>query len=384
MSGVSMPWIVGDGEQRRLEFCRLASVDGVSVAALCRRFEISRKTGYKWLARFRAEGETGLVDRSRVPESSPSKTSAEMERLVCSVREMHPAWGGRKIRWVLERQGIDGLPAVSTITDILRRNGLLGPVIARKLVDWKRFEAARPNDMWQMDFKGWFKTKSGRCDPFDVLDDHSRFSLCLEACGDQTRRTVQGLLTDTFTEYGLPKQILCDNGGPWGNTQAGFRWTGLGVWLLDLGVEVIHSAVRHPQTMGKDERFHRTLGVEVVSTRPVWDSLGHVQEAFDDWRPIYNHQRPHEALAGGVPADRYTRSDRVMPTVIEPYEYAAGYETRPVDTAARIAYQGRIYKIGKPFIGRRVGIIPSGIDPLVDVYYRQQRIRTISLQKSHS
>ena len=136
--------------------------------------------------------------------------------------------------------------------------------------------------------------------------------------------------------------------------------------------------------MGKDERFHRTLGVEVVSTRPVWDSLGHVQEAFDDWRPIYNHQRPHEALAGGVPADRYTRSDRVMPTVIEPYEYAAGYETRPVDTAARIAYQGRIYKIGKPFIGRRVGIIPSGIDPLVDVYYRQQRIRTISLQKSHS
>lgn len=270
MFGVLMPWDVGDEADRRFEFCRLVTGGGVSVSALCRRFGISRKTAYKWLARFEVEGRAGLVDRSRTPRRSPLRTDRSVEELVCSVRRAHPSWGGRKIRWVLERQGIDRLPAVSTITDILRRNGLIGPVVSRQLPVWQRFEAAAPNDLWQMDFKGWFDTTSGRCDPFDVLDDHSRFSLCLAACRDQTTRTVKGLLTDTFITYGLPKQILCDNGTPWANNQSGFRWTRLGVWLLDLGIRVSHSRVRHPQTMGKDERFHRTLGIEVLAERPIW------------------------------------------------------------------------------------------------------------------
>ena len=328
MSGVLMPWNVGDEKDRRYQFCCLASLEGANVSALCRRFEIARKTGYKWLARFEAEGRDGLADRSRAPRTSPLRTAPEVEALVCSVREAHPAWGGRKIRWLLERQGITELPAVSTITDILRRNGLLGAPMPRDPVAWERFEAVAPNDMWQMDFKGWFDTSQGRCDPFDVLDDHSRFNLCLSAYGDQKATTVKTLLSATFREYGIPKQILCDNGSPWANTQTGFRWTALGVWLLDLDIQITHTAVRHPQTIGKDERFHRTLGLEVLATRPAWESRADVQAAFDQWRPIYNHQRPHEALTGAVPADRYNASTTPMPERIEPYQYPENYRTQ--------------------------------------------------------
>lgn len=380
MSEVSMPWMVETVVAQRLEFCRQAESDGVGVSfrELCFRYGIAPKTGYKWLARYRAEGAEGLVDRSRRPRSSPGRTSPQVEKLVCDLRTQHPSWGGRKIHLTLARRGHEGVPAPSTITDILRRHDLLGDPEPHA-GGFTSFEAEHPNDLWQMDFKGWIETGTGRCDPFDVLDDHSRFNLILHAGRDQQAATVQRLLADTFAMYGLPKRILCDNGPPWGNTQPGHFWTRLAVWLLDLGVAVSHSRPRHPQTLGKDERFHRTLALEVISVQDCWDSHQQLQTAFDVWRPIYNLERPHDGLGGAVPADRYQPSHRSMPARIEPVEYPPGYQVRKVDRNANISFQATLFKIGKAFRGRNVGIVPTNHDGLYQVQYRHQPIRTINL-----
>lgn len=226
--------------EQRLEFVRLAQAGGVSFAELCRRFGIKRDTGYKWMARFAAEGVDGLVDRSRRPRTSPSRTSVEMEGLVCSVRETHPAWGGRKIRGFLLRQGHRGVPAASTITQILRRYGLIQSTDPPHRT-YPRWERSAPNELWQMDFKGWFRLGDGRqCHPFGVIDDYSRYSISLQACEDQTTATVQRHLGTAFGRYGLPEAMLMDNGSPWGATREQ-PWTPLTVWLSDLGIQVIHS-----------------------------------------------------------------------------------------------------------------------------------------------
>jgi len=344
-----MPWDVKDVVQRRLELVEGMLVPDVNVSRLCERFGVSTKTAYKWKHRYELDGADGLVDRSRAPRSSPNRTDPGIEGQVCDVRDEFPRWGARKLKKVLARRGVRGLPAVSTITEILRRNDRLnGP--ATGTVTWTRFEAEHPNDLWQMDFKGWFETGSGRCDPFDVLDDHSRFNLHLDAYGNQQEVTVKRCLSSVFGEYGMPVKILCDNGSPWANTQAGFRWTGLGVWLVDLGVSLSHARIRHPQTIGKDERFHRTLELEVISTRDYWDDHAQVQEAFDRWRPIYNHERPHDALDGDVPADRYRPSTRSMPDRIEPVEYPDHFHVRKVSKQSQISFQNRRIRIGTAFL----------------------------------
>lgn len=374
-----MPWLELSPEAQRLEFCRLADTDcEVPFTTLCSRFGVTPKTGYKWLNRYRVEGPVGLSDRSRRPKSSPFQTGPVIEGLVCDLRRKHPAWGGRKLRRRLLDLGHTDVPAAGTITGILRRNGLLESS-PRQAGGWTRFEAEAPNDLWQMDHKGWFMTGEGRCDPFDVLDDHSRYNLMLDASRDQETLTVQPLLVRTFETYGMPLRILCDNGGPWGNTQPGFRWTSLTVWLVDLGVTVVHSRPRHPQTLGKDERFHRTLKHEVISTRPNWESHTQVQHAFDKWRVIYNHQRPHEALDLAVPATRYQPSPRSMPDTIEPIDYPDSYQTRKVSNDGRISLRGRLYRIGKPFRGRTVGIYPTTNDGIYTVTYRHQTIKTLDM-----
>lgn len=372
-----MPWRECDRVSERLDFVRQAGAGVVSFKELCRRFGVSARTGYTWLRRWRVEGEAGLVDRSRRPSSSPNQTSAVMEDLVVAVRKEHPVWGGRKIHRVLANQGHQRVPAPSTITGILRRRGLLGE--ETKPRGYQRWERAEPNELWQMDFKGHFPLDSGaRCHPFGLLDDHSRYNLTLDACADERTGTVRPLLIKAFRLHGLPSQILCDNGSPWGNGQ-GQPWTPLTVWLLDVGVGVIHSRPYHPQTAGKEERFHKTLGLEVISTRPSWADYHAVQDAFDSWRTTYNHKRPHDSLDLDVPADRYRPSTRPYPETIEPVDYPDDYQVRIVSAAAKIRYQGRRISVGKAFRGRHVGIRPTTTDSIITVHYRHHIIRTINL-----
>ncbi len=370
-----MGWKECDHVSEREEFVRLAIRAEAGMAALCRRFGISRRTGYKWLQRA-LSGEP-MKDRSRRPRGCPTRTSPTMEQAVVAVRLVHRAWGGRKIRQVLLNQGRSDVPAASTITGILRRHGLIDPVESRKHRPWQRFERSAPNELWQMDFKGDFAlNRGGRCHALTVLDDHSRYSLALRACGNQRKATVQRHLTDVFRRYGLPQEMLMDNGSPWGPSSFNDRWTSLSVWLLRLDVRVLHGRPYHPQTQGKDERFHRTLQVELLQGRR-FNDLAEVQDAFDPWRPMYNHDRPHEALGMATPAERYEPSRRDYPQDPPPIEYDQGDVVRTVGNNGYFQYNGRRYRVGKAFRGLRVALRPAGTDGHWEVYFCRQRIARI-------
>lgn len=373
-----MPWRESSVVDQRLEFVRLANQNSVSHAELCRRFGVKRDTGYKWLARFQQDGVDGLTDRSRKPQRSPNRTTPETEELVCGVRRAHPAWGGRKIRGFLLRQGHE-VPAASTITQILRRNDLMADADPQPRA-YRRFEAPAPNRLWQMDFKGWVTmAKGGRLHPFGLLDDHSRYNLSLRASGNQRTPTVKGYLTEAFSHYGLPDRILMDNGSPWGHT-VGYPWTPLTVWLADLGIANSHIRPFHPQTQGKEERFHRTLDLEVICTRARWDTAAQLQAAFDDFRTLYNHHRPHEALGETVvPADRYQASPRAFPDRLPELDYPPGTVVRKVSNKASISFKNRRYRVGKAFRGLFVGVCPTTTDGVYEVYYRHHQVKTIDL-----
>jgi transposase InsO family protein len=201
---------------QREEFARLALAPGANRQELCRRFGISRSNGYKWLRRYLAEGRDGLAERSRRPHRSPRRTAGAVEAAVLRVREdSNNAWGGRKIARVLRDAAEIAAPAASTVTEILRRHGKLDGRGAEHPGPHRRFERAQPNELWQMDFKGHFEIGRGRCHPLTVLDDHSRYALGVEACGDERDGTARSRLVAVFRRYGLPDAMLMDNGPPW-------------------------------------------------------------------------------------------------------------------------------------------------------------------------
>lgn len=375
-----MPWKVSSQMSQRDEFVRLAQTAAISFAQLCARFGISRRTGYKWCARFAADGAAGLADRSRAPHRQPQRTATDLEQQVCDLRAQHPAWGGRKLRARLLALGHTQVPAASTITAILRRHARLAPQQSAAHTAWQRFEHPAPNDLWQMDFKGDFAVAQGRCHPLTVLDDHSRFALVLAACANQLTATVQALLIRAFRQYGLPRRITCDNGAPWGSCgQAQSYYTVLTVWLLRLGVGVSHSRPHHPQTQGKDERFHRTLKAELLRDH-VWQTWAACQPPFDAWRQVYNHQRPHEALGLAVPATRYQVSWRPYPESLPALEYGPGDAVRRVADKGRIAFQGRRCYLGNAFRGEAVALRPTTSDGVWEVRYAHFQIGTLDLR----
>jgi transposase InsO family protein len=370
-----MPWREVSIMDQRREFAWLAMQEGANRRELCRRFRIHPTTGYKWLGRWVAGEE--LVDRSRRPHSSPMRTEGPIEARIVAVRDAHPAWGARKIARCLEREGLD-CPAVSTVHEILRRHDRIvappgGPVAHQ------RFEKPEPNLLWQMDFKGWVRVADGsRCHPLTVLDDHSRYDLCLEACADERGQTVQSRLELTFQRYGLPEAFFVDNGGPWGDS-CGQRWTRLCVWLLKLGIAVLHSRPYHPQSRGKNERFHRTLKAEVFALRR-FRNLAEVQCAFDVWRTIYNLERPHEALDQDVPANRYRPSARSMPDRLPEIEYDEHEIVRSVPISKDyISFKGRHWIVPRAFRGERVAIRPLAADGQYGIFFGAHHIASIDL-----
>jgi transposase InsO family protein len=375
-----MPWKLETPMSQRKEFVSLVLTDGANIARLCRRFEISRKIGYKWLGRYREAGEAGLADRSRRPRHSPGATQEALVAAVLAVRSAHPAWGGRKIRARLQALGWSEVPAASTITDILRRHGHIDPEESAKHKAWQRFEAETSNDLWQMDFKGHFEAAGGRCHPLTVLDDHSRYALGLEACADERGVTVKAHLTGIFRRYGLPRKMLMDNGSPWGS-DAAHPYTPLTVWLLRLGVKVGHSRPYHPQTLGKDERFHRTLKAEVLQYCRGLE-LERCQARLDAWRQVYNLERPHEALGMAVPMNRYRESPRSFPETLPPLVYGPGDQVRRVQAEGWITFKGRHFRLSKAFRGEPVALRPTVTDDLWEVYFGQHRIAGINLQEA--
>ena len=374
-----MPWQKVSIMSQRIHFFNLWQSGKHSVTDLCNLFGISRKTGYKWINRGEAGGVDGLQDRTRKPHCSPRKTQSKVEHEIIALRKKHPDWGGRKLKRLLENAGYKPIPAASTITQILNRNGLLNPR-EREAQASLRFEHTYPNSLWQMDFKGHFALSRGRCHPLTVLDDHSRFNLVLNACATETRQVVETGLTEAFEQYGLPDRMTMDNGSPWGHKRPGHRYTKLTVWLLDLGIKVSHSRPYHPQTQGKDERFHRTLKTELLN-RQYFSNLTLCQRAFDQWRTTYNFVRPHEALRLDVPADKYKVSRRRLEDWDRQYEYANDEVTRKVNQSGVISYQSEKHFLGEAFAGRWVAVRRTSRPHLYEIYYRHQCIAKMNLNK---
>ena len=361
----------------REELMRLGAQPGTNIRQLCRRFQVSAKTYYKWLKRHRSGDKTSLKNQSRRPTTSPTRSADNIEKAVLEVRHQNPSWGARKIEARLEARGEEA-PARSTIHDILRRNGCIDEVESLKHRAWQRFEHEHPNALWQMDFKGWSEKESGyRCEPLSVVDDHSRFAVCLAACPNQQSQTVRDRLTDVFRRYGLPEQMVMDNGSPWGY-DADRRHTPLTTWLMQLGIKVSHCRPYHPQTQGKVERFHRTLQVELLQRKNFRDRQA-VQEAFDEWRDFYNQHRPHQALNMTVPASRYRISSKEFPEKLPQPEYNSSDLIRSVDKKGHIQFRSRRFLVSKGFRDHKVALRHTDQDGIFDVFFYSQKIAAINL-----
>lgn len=349
-----MPWNAKDIMNLREEFVLLARQEGANRRALCQRFGISPQTGYKWLARYEEAGRAGLAERSRRPLSHPRLTVRELEDAVVELRTQHPTWGGRK----LSRRLLDlGMPllAPSTVTRILHRHQLIDPQQSVAATPWQRFEHAAPNDLWQMDFKGHFPTNAGACHPLTVLDDHSRFNLALRACAEQRGSTVQAQLTEVFRRYGLPVRINTDNGAPWGTPRQPGQVSELALWLIRLGIRIGFSRPRH------------------------------AQQAFDQWREVYNQQRPHDALQGATPITRYQISPRVFPERLPPLEYGPDDTVVTVKSLGMISFQKQHFKLSTALRGQPVAIRPSpDTDGLFDIYFAHHQLMRIDLRQNPS
>lgn len=369
-----MSWEEVSTVQLRAEFVLLARQEGANVRQLCRRFNISPSTAYKWLNRFETSGAEGLKDQSRRPKTSPKRCADEVEKQILTVSDEYAAWGARKLKRVLEDTGAV-MPSVSTVHAVLKRHSRVDPKAA-EIKPFIRFEHEAPNELWQMDFKGHFSLSQGRCHPLTILDDHSRFSLCIAACANEQRETVQNHLIQVFRRYGLPLRMTMDNGSPWGD-QTGV-YTALEVWLMDQGIKVGHSRPYHPQTQGKLERFHRSLKNEVLQGRHFID-LNDAQRAFDIWRDVYNQKRPHQALGMQVPATRYSSSPREYQEQQAAPEYVDGDVIRKVQVKGEIYWKNREYSIGKAFHGKPIAIRATTEDGIHDVYWGRHRIAQIDL-----
>jgi len=362
-----MPWKEVGKVERRLMFIAAVESGGQDFKALCEEFGISRTCGYKWLGRYRKEGLSGLKDRSRRPLRVVNGTEASLVSEVVSERRRHPVWGARKLRKCLERRGVSP-PSERTVNRILKREGL---VVARESCaePLQRFERPRPNDLWQLDHKraihgSW----SRRSVPFVVVDDHSRYLLCLRSLPDKGLVSTWSALWDTLGDFGLPRQILSDNDAIFHGRNGPSQFE---VRLMRLGIKVLHGRTYHPQTQGKVERLNGTLELELLRDGS-FRSADDLQSGFERFRRDYNFVRPHESLAYEVPGSLYRPSPRPRPSELPLMDYASGVVLRKVQKDGWISWKGYRVSVGQGLHGERVEVRET--DGGVDIYYGPFRI----------
>jgi len=340
----------------KLDFVERAMEPGSKLAPLCREFGISRQTGTKWVKRFKAEGYAGLEERSRRPRSSPLSLGEELVMAVLEFRERHPSWGPKKLRTLLARRHGDETPSVATIARILKRAGVVRAKRRRKPISVidraPTITAAAPNDVWTIDFKGWWRTHDGdRCEPLTVRDAHSRYVLAMTLLPATTGELVRAELERLFKKHGLPAAIQCDNGSPFISTRARGGFTQLSAWWASLGIRIVRSRPGCPQDNGGHERMHRDVAQEVERVSATDRRVQ--QRVIDRWRQEFNHVRPHEALAHKTPADLYTPSKRKLQAP-RPFAYPLAFTVRRVDVSGHVYWQGDRCYVGMSFGGHRV------------------------------
>ena len=364
-----MPWSRMEVREQRVEFVVRALREAEPLSWLCRQFGVSRPTGYKWLERYREGGVEAIAERSRRPHCSPMQTAAEIEQQVVVLRHLYPDWGARKLAVLLGRQGVDLPP--STVHRVLVRHGLVRDE-DRHAAATGRFERSRPNELWQMDFKGPKKWPQAMT-PLSVIDDHSRYLVALAATARPEGGLVRRHLEQAFWECGLPEAMLMDHGTPWWNWQSFAGSTRLSLWLMRQGIRLHFSGVRHPQTQGKVERFHGSLE-RALDCRGV-PAENH-QQWLDDYRREHNHIRPHEALGMQTPASRWQPSLRPYNPTPSAWEYPQGAWTLKVDCHGTIDIHDQCYRIAKTLVGERVHIRP--VEDRYLVYYCNTLIRELN------
>lgn len=330
----------------------------LTMVEACRQFGISRKTGYKIVARHAELGLAGLADAPRAPKTHPNQSPPEVEAAVLRVRKAHPSWGSKKILATLDRERPDEVwPARSTVDAILKRAGVVLPRGRRRRRQPTAppvVEAIAPNDVWSMDYKGWFRVGDGtRCDPLTVNDVYSRASLVCQAMIAPKSADVRQRLELAFGVFGLPRFMLSDGGPPFGSNGLG-RLSRLGVWLVRIGVVPILIEPGRPDQNGRHERFHETLKAETAS--PPRGSIRAQQAAFNCFQETYNEERPHEALAMKTPAELYELSPRQLPATLPDHVYKDGFEGRSVRRDGAIKWCGEQVFVGEAFAGETLGI----------------------------
>jgi len=367
-----MPWKETDVRSERIRFVVEAVGGAETMQALCVRYGISRKTGYKWLRRLEQVGSLEfLEERSRRPHRSPRQTKVEIEDRVVALRHQY-GWGSRKLHCLLEREGIQ--LGRATIDRILQRRGLIDPS-RRSRPAVKRFERARPNELVQMDFKGPYKLLNGpTCLPLSLLDDHSRYALALVPLASTHGAKVQRILEGSFERYGLPEAMLVDHGTPWWSSTNGHGLTRLGVFLIRQGVRLVYSGIGHPQTQGKVERFHRTLKDWLQHHGTPGTRRG-FQEALERFRREYNEVRPHEALGLETPSEHYQLSPRRYQLSPPRWEYPAGAEVRRLVHKGCLFESGRYHFVCHALAGRRVRL--ERFEKRILISYRHMLIREL-------
>lgn len=340
-----MSWkVVTVTDQRELFMSMLEDEGSPGVAALCRDFGISRKTGYKWIGRYKAHGRAGLADLSRASLTHANAISEEMEELVIQARHAHPSWGAKKLLPWLQRKNParQDWPCVSSVSAILDRNQLVRSRKVRRRVPpfvGDLTQAAQANDLWCIDHKGWWLAGNGeKCEPFTVTDDASRFLIRCALRPGKGIDFVRPILTAAFTEYGLPLVIRSDNGAPFAS-RAPLGLSELSVWLMRLGVAHERIEPGKPQQNGRHERMH--LSMLVDRTVPISSSLRLEQRRLNLWRDEFNTERPHESLDFQTPHSRYSTSPRPMPRRLPDFGYSSGLHVRKVDKTGKIKWKGR-------------------------------------------
>lgn len=353
-----MPWSEITPMSQRLGFIRLYCQRRRTMAELCAEFHISEKTGYKWVARFTAEGEAGLLDRSHAPHHAPHRMAPAVAAALLAVRRAHPTWGPRKlVAYSRAQDPTQRWPAPSSVGALLKAAGLVHPRRRRRSVGdaiaWGRTPADRPNAVWTADFKGQFRLGVGAyCYPLTVVDSYSRFLLSCRALSSTESRATIAVFRELFRDFGLPNVLRTDNGIPFATRAIG-GLSPLAVWCIRLGIRPERIEPGQPQQNGRHERLHKTLKAE--TTRPAARDFRRQQAYFDAFRTCYNGERPHEALGQHPPSCRYEKSRRPYPHRLPPLEYHPGVHVRRVSSIGVAVWGGHRVFLTTMLAGQDVG-----------------------------
>lgn len=353
-----MAWRTAKVEEQRFEFIEAYKSREISVADLCQNFQITTKTGYKWLGRFRKEGKEGLKDRSRAPHKQSGQTAEHLEDKILKVKSKYKDWGPKKILAHLKKDGLgEKWPSSTTIGNILDKHGLVVPRKYRRRYPAKTdplAHAKAPNDLWCIDFKGWFKTKDGvKCEPFTVTDAASRFILYCSPLPSNKGADVWKTLKKLFHEYGLPRYLRHDNGPPFATNGAG-RLSSLSVNLIKAGITPEWIEPGKPYQNGRHERMHRTMKEE--GTFPLQLTLKEQQMKLKEFRLYFNSERPHESLGQVTPESIYVPSHRVWEGKLQAPEYNSEFIVKQVRGRGQISWNGTDIYIGKTLKNEFIGL----------------------------